>query len=78
VAAPPKLRAWLLVLGIVGSMATATIAWVVHGFEDFERPPWIAAIFLILLYGGPWSLGVGMGYLLRKTLDHRLRARRTE
>jgi hypothetical protein len=77
-AALPKLRAWLLILGAVGSMATAAIAWAFHGFEDFEGPPWIAAIFLILLYGGPWSLGVGMGYLLRKTFDRRLRTRRTD
>jgi hypothetical protein len=67
-AALPKGHRWLFILGIVGSAGTAIGLWAVTGYEDFEGPPWFAAILLTVLYGAPWSLGVAVGFLLREAV----------
>jgi hypothetical protein len=64
-AALPKGHRWLFVLGMAGSAGTAIALWIARGYEDFEGPPWIAAILLMVLYGGLWSLGAAIGFLFR-------------
>jgi hypothetical protein len=71
-AALPKGRCWLLILGLVGSVVTAIVLWVVTGYEDVEVPPWYAAIVFTVVYGGLWSLGVAVGFLLREFVGARV------
>jgi hypothetical protein len=48
------------------------VSWIATGYEDFEAPAWFAFVLLVVLFGGGWSLGVGLGFFLRERVFRRI------
>jgi hypothetical protein len=64
----PRGHRWLFVIGIVGAFGVSIGIWIATGYEAFEGAPWLAALFATALYGGLWSIGVIVGFLLREVV----------
>jgi hypothetical protein len=71
----PTGHRWLALVGVAGAVVTAVVLWASMGFEDFEGSPTVAALVLIFLFGGGWSLGVALGSLLRGSVASSERGR---
>ena len=75
-AALPMGRRWLLVLGLVGSMVSAGVLWAVTDYGDVEVPAWYAAAIFVVVFGGPWALGVAIGVSFREVIGAWVERRR--
>jgi hypothetical protein len=64
----PTGRVWLTALGVAGAIVTALVFWATEGYEGFEGPTWEAIALLVFYFGGGWSIGIFLGYLVRDRL----------
>jgi hypothetical protein len=62
----PTGHRWLAVAGVAGAILTALVLWATTSFEGFEGPTWGAIALLVFFFGGGWSAGVLVGYLIRE------------
>jgi hypothetical protein len=64
----PTGRVWLTALGVAGTIVTALLLLGTGGYEGFEGPSWVAIALLVFYFGGGWSIGIFLGYLVRDGL----------
>jgi hypothetical protein len=67
----PRGHRWLAILGMAGAAVTAIVLSLTGYYEGFEGPAWLAFAVLVVYFGGGWSLGIAVGYLMREWLGRR-------
>jgi hypothetical protein len=67
----PRGQRWLAVAGLAAASLTGIILWLSGRYDDAEVSPWIAVALVVILLGGGWSVGIGVGNLMREGLIRR-------
>jgi hypothetical protein len=62
----PTGQRWLAVAGLAAALFTGIVLWLTGRYDDAEVSPWIALALVVILLGGGWSVGVGLGNLMRE------------
>jgi hypothetical protein len=67
----PKGQRWLALAGLAAALFTGVVLWLTGRYGDAEVSPWVAVALVVIPLGGGWSLGVGLGNLMREGLVRR-------
>jgi hypothetical protein len=67
----PMGHRWLALAGLAAALSAGVVLWVSGGYDDFEGPAWVALALVVILLGGGWNAGVGLGSLMRERVARR-------
>jgi hypothetical protein len=67
----PTGHRWLVLAGLAAALSAGFVLWGSGGTDDFEGLAWVALALVVILLGGGWSAGVGLGSLMREGVARR-------